>query len=248
MIIWKTDKRNKVKRKRGILQIFLMHLLQTIQCGVTGRRSFRTWWTKHKVLFFRVSAALAFFTPKMAKNILKEKTSYNLPACPLPCMLLSKGKMSAHFSRSTCPARQSSVTICRALWHRVMLSSARTLMSLLLSHCTPEEPGGRRFIWAPFYAPQTAGRRAASWSITSAQRMQRSDWPRRVPAIRVALSGVTESNPSAAPNSSAPRFGCESRWLLVVTRLLFLVMTGVLPVSDRRPVRVPVCHPTCAGL
>lgn len=139
-------------------------------------------------------------------------------------MALSKGKISAHFSRSTCPARQSSVTIWRALWHRVMLSSARTLMSLLLSHCTPEEPGGRRFIWTPFYAPQT-GRRPASWSITRAQRRQRSDyWARRVPAIRVTVGGVTESNPFAAPNSSVPRFCCESRWLLVGNEITFLVM------------------------
>lgn len=66
-------------------------------------------------------------------------------------MLLSRGNISEHFSRSTCPVRQSSVTIWRALWHKVMLSSVRTLMSLLLSHCTPEEPGGRRFIWAPWF-------------------------------------------------------------------------------------------------
>lgn len=58
--------------------------------------------------------------------------------------------MSEHFSRSTCPVRQSSVTIWRALWHKVMLSSVRKLMSLLLSHCTPEEPGGR-FIWAALF-------------------------------------------------------------------------------------------------
>lgn len=94
-------------------------------------------------------------------------TLFHLPACPLPGMLLSSGNISEHFSRSTCPVRQSSVTIWRALWHKVMLSSVRTLMSLLLSHCTPEEPGGRRFIWTPlFYAPQrretAAGRRAAS--------------------------------------------------------------------------------------
>ena len=75
---------------------------------------------------------------------------FHLPAGPLPGMLLSRGNISEHFSRSTCPVRQSSVTIWRALWHKVMLSSVRTLMSLLLSHCTPEEPGGRRFIWAPF--------------------------------------------------------------------------------------------------
>lgn len=74
------------------------------------------------------------------------RTSVYLPACPLPCMLLSRGNMSEHFSRSTWPVRQSSVTICRALWHKVMLSPVRTLMSLLLSHCTPEEPGGRGFI------------------------------------------------------------------------------------------------------
>lgn len=102
-------------------------------------------------------------------------TLFHLPACPLPGMLLSSGNISEHFSRSTCPVRQSSVTIWRALWHKVMLSSVRTLMSLLLSHCTPEEPGGRRFIWTPlFYAPQrretAAGRRAASWSISSAHR------------------------------------------------------------------------------
>lgn len=99
----------------------------------------------------------------------KIMTLFHLPACPLPGMLLSRGNISEHLSRSTFPVRQSSVTIWRALWHKVMLSSVRTLMSLLLSHCTPEEPGGRRFIWAPFYAPQsaacpreTAGRHAAS--------------------------------------------------------------------------------------
>lgn len=95
-------------------------------------------------------------------------TLFHLPACPLPGIWLSRGNISEHFSRSTCPVRQSSVTIWRALWHKVMLSSVRKLMSLLLSHCTPEEPGGR-FIWAPIYAPrsaacprETAGRRAAS--------------------------------------------------------------------------------------
>lgn len=81
---------------------------------------------------------------------IKDKILFHLPACPLPGMLLSSGNISEHFSRSTCPVRQSSVTIWRALWHRVMLSSIRTLMSLLLSHCTPEEPGGRRFICAAF--------------------------------------------------------------------------------------------------
>lgn len=96
----------------------------------------------------------------------KIMTLFHLPACPLPGMLLSRGNISEHFSRSTCPVRQSSVTIWRALWHKVMLSSVRTLMSLLLSHCTPEEPGGRRFIWAPFQSAacprETAGRHAAS--------------------------------------------------------------------------------------
>lgn len=101
-------------------------------------------------------------------------TLFHLPACPLPGMVLSRGNISEHFSRSTCPVRQSSVMIWRALWHKVMLSSVRTLMSLLLSHCTPEEPGGWRFIWAPFYAPQSAAcpreTAAASLSISSAQR------------------------------------------------------------------------------
>lgn len=81
----------------------------------------------------------------------KIRTLFHLPACPLPGILLSRGNISEHFSRSTCPVRQSSVTIWRALWHKVMLSSVRKLMSLLLSHCTSEEPGGRRFIWALFF-------------------------------------------------------------------------------------------------
>lgn len=78
-------------------------------------------------------------------------------------MLLSSGKMSEHFSRSTCPVRQSSVTICSALWHRVMLSSVRKLMSLLLSHCTPEDPGARRFIWAAWFL------RTAECSLAAAE-------------------------------------------------------------------------------
>lgn len=116
-------------------------------------------------------------------------------------MLLSSGKMSEHFSRSTCPVRQSSVTICSALWHRVMLSSVRKLMSLLLSHCTPEDPGARRFIWTAvrglrgYCAPrsaacprQTAAVRAdASCSMSGAQRLAKATGA-AVGARRVAIT------------------------------------------------------------
>lgn len=64
-------------------------------------------------------------------------------------MLLSVGKMSAHFSRSTWPARHSSVMICRARWHRLTPSSVRVLMSFLLIHCILEEPRARGFIGTP---------------------------------------------------------------------------------------------------
>lgn len=103
------------------------------------------------------------------KIIFRKRPLFYLPAYPLPGILLSKVNISEHFSRSTCPVRQSSVMIWRALLHKAMLSSVRKLMSLLLSHCTPDEPGGWRFIWAPDYAPRSAagpreraGRRAAS--------------------------------------------------------------------------------------
>lgn len=64
-------------------------------------------------------------------------------------MLLSVGKMSAHFSRSTWPARHSSVMIWRARWHRLTPSSVRALMSFLLIHCMLEEPRARGFIGMP---------------------------------------------------------------------------------------------------
>lgn len=80
----------------------------------------------------------------------------NLPELPLPGMLLSSGKISAHFSRSTCPARHSSVTIWRALWHRVIPSSVRTFMSFLLIHCMLDDAWGRGFIGAPCELPSAA--------------------------------------------------------------------------------------------
>lgn len=73
----------------------------------------------------------------------------HLPELVLPGMLLSVGKMSAHFSRSTWPARHSSVMIWRARWHRLTPSSVRALMSFLLIHCILEEPRARGFIRTP---------------------------------------------------------------------------------------------------
>lgn len=128
----------------------------------------------------------------------KIRTLFHLPACPLPGMVLSRGNISEHFSRSTCPVRQSSVTIWRALWHKVMLSSVRTLMSLLLSHCTPEEPGGRRFIWAPFmrrWVQPVRGRQqggALRPDPYPARNEQRSEWP---DALAASQDQELESNP-----------------------------------------------------
>ena len=126
----------------------------------------------------------------------KIMTLLHLPACPLPGMLLSRGNISEHFSRSTCPVRQSSVMIWRALWHKVMLSSVRTLMSLLLSHCTPEGPGGRWFIWAPLVfflrtaeCSLSAGDSSSSSSgearcvLIHIQCATRSDWTHTRPAF-----------------------------------------------------------------
>lgn len=73
----------------------------------------------------------------------------HLPELPLPGMLLSSGNISAHFSRSTCPARHSSVTIWRALWHRLMPSSVRTFMSFLLIHRMLDDAWGWGFIGSP---------------------------------------------------------------------------------------------------
>lgn len=108
----------------------------------------------------RLSLSLSLYNGSNQTTLI-EGTVLRLPACPLPGMLLSRGNTSEHVSWSTCPARQSSVMIRRALWHREMLSSARTLMSLLLSHCRPGEAGRRWFIWAPWFSSSHAPRRAA---------------------------------------------------------------------------------------
>lgn len=182
-------------------------------------------------------------------------TLLHLPAWPLPGMLLSRGNISEHFSRSTCPVRQSSVIIWRALWHKVMLSSVRTLMSLLLSHWTPEEPGGRRFIWAPFYAPQSAacpretvGMSAASWSISSAQR-EASGQTRSLRLNNRRLgAGVQPSLHPIAMHTTLRVSELErvspAGWLVVVMITFFLLMTTEFPTRHRRLVYVsaPVQH------
>jgi len=126
-------------------------------------------------------------------------TLFHLPACPLPGMLLSSGKISAHFSRSTCPVRQSSVTIWRALWHKVMLSSVRTLMSLLLSHCTPDDPGGRRFIWAPFMRsreqPVRRRQQGGALRLDPYPARNAEELAARATIVGIPVGGVLESNP-----------------------------------------------------
>lgn len=152
-------------------------------------------------------------------------------------MLLSSGKMSEHFSRSTCPVRQSSVTICSARWHRVMLSSVRKLMSLLLSHCTPEDPGARRFIWTAVRGcvvitrrgvQPVRGRRRRCALMRPDPCPARNGWQRRL-ARRVRSArrnneasrcrwrwwwagsewGGAEVQPFAASNSRAPQLAGE---------------------------------------
>lgn len=110
------------------------------------------------------------------------QNSRNLPACPLPGMLLPRGNTSLHLSRFTWSARQSSQTISIASRHcSAVKSSVRSFMSLLLSHCTPEEPGGRRFIWAPFLCAPERSASAADGEkrcvLIHAQCATRSDCP-----------------------------------------------------------------------
>lgn len=169
-------------------------------------------------------------------------TLFYLPACPLPGMLLSRGNISEHFSRSTCPARQSSVTIWRALWHRVTLSSVRTFMSLLLSHCTPEEPGGRRFIWTPFMRRRVQPVRRRQWGSAQSPDPYPARNEERL-AARAPCVWIQQTECSSptltASNSDALRFDTQSCWSGFVTRLLFRVMTGVFSMRDRRPMSPP---------